>query len=73
MLFDGQSSTFFDYMLEKVGIEKMRALINQAREGNESRDYICQPDVLGDDFQKIEAGWIAWVKAQKAEEPLRRN
>ena len=73
MLFDGQASTFFAYMLERAGTDKMRELIRQVREGKESRDYIAKPDVLGPDFQKIEADWAAWVKAQKAEEPIRRN
>ena len=73
MLFDGQASTFFAYMLERAGTDKMRELIGQVREGKESRDYIAKPDVLGPDFQKIEADWAAWVKTQKAEEPIRRN
>jgi hypothetical protein len=29
--------------------------------------------VLGSEFGKIEADWVAWVKAQKAPEQLRRN
>jgi hypothetical protein len=73
MLFDGQSSTFFAYLMEKVGIDKVRELLKRAREGKESREYICQPDVLGSEFGKIEADWVAWVKAQKAPEQLRRN
>lgn len=73
MLFDGQASTFFAYMLEKAGTDRMRELIKQVGEGKESRDYIAKPDVLGSDFAKIEADWAAWVKARKAEEPIRPN
>jgi hypothetical protein len=65
MLFDGQSSTFFAYLMEKVGIEKVRALIQFAREGKESREFIVQPDVLGADFEKIEGDWAAYVKSLK--------
>ena len=65
MLFDGQSCAFFDFLLEKVGIEKIRDLIKQVHEGKESREYVMRPDVLGPDFEKIEADWTAWVKAQK--------
>jgi hypothetical protein len=65
MLFDGQSGTFFSYLLEKVGIEKMRELIRQAKEGKESREFVMQSDVLGPDFEKIEEGWATWVKALK--------
>jgi hypothetical protein len=71
MLFDGQSSTFFSYMIERVGIEKVRELIKLVQEGKESREYICKTDVLGTDFEKIEEDWAAWVKAQKSTEPSR--
>jgi hypothetical protein len=66
MLFDGQSSTFFYFLLEKAGVEKVRELIRTARDGTESRDYIEQPDVLGGDFAKIEEEWAAWVKTLKS-------
>ncbi|NLV32031.1 MAG: hypothetical protein GXY47_12850 [Acidobacteria bacterium] len=65
MLFDGQSSTFFYFLMEKAGVEKVRELIRTARDGTESRDYIERPDVLGDDFAKIEEEWAAWVKTLK--------
>ncbi|MDM7997193.1 MAG: hypothetical protein QUT30_16095 [Acidobacteriota bacterium] len=73
MLFDGQASTFFCFIFEKIGLEKIRELIKEAREGKESRDYLGRTDVLGTDFQKIETDWAAWVKAQKAEMPVRPN
>jgi hypothetical protein len=65
MLFDSQSSTFFSYMLEKVGIDKMKELVKEAIEGKESREYIAKTDVLGSDFEKIESDWTTWVKNQK--------
>ena len=65
MLFDGQATTFFSFLLEKIGIDKVKDLIKQAQEGKESREYLSKPDVLGPDFEKIEADWTAWVKAQK--------
>jgi uncharacterized membrane protein YgcG len=65
MLFDGQSSTFFSFMLNRVGIAKMQELIKQVLEGKETREYITKPDVLGEDFEKIEADWVAWVKTLK--------
>ena len=66
MLFDGQSSTFFFFLIEKAGVEKVRELIRLAREGTESREYIERPEVLGGDFGKIEEEWAAWVKALKS-------
>jgi hypothetical protein len=65
MLFDGQATTFFSFLLEKIGIDKVKELIKQAQEGKESREYLNRPDVLGPDFEKIEEEWTAWVKAQK--------
>jgi hypothetical protein len=70
MLFDSQAGTFFSFMMEKVGIEKVKELIRETLEGKESREYIGRPDVLGPDFEKIEAGWNDWVKAQKPERNL---
>ena len=65
MLFDGQAATFFSFLLEKIGIDKVKELVKQAQEGKESREYLSRPDVLGPDFEKIEEEWTAWVKAQK--------
>jgi hypothetical protein len=65
MLFDSQASTFFSYLVQKIGIEKIKELIAQAREGKESREYITLPEVLGPDFEKIEEDWANWVKALK--------
>jgi len=70
MLFDSQSSTFFAYMIEKIGIEKVKELIRETQNGMESREFITRPDMLGSDFEKIEDNWIAWVKAQKPERPI---
>ncbi|MBN2243164.1 MAG: hypothetical protein JW793_10775 [Acidobacteria bacterium] len=61
MLFDGQSSTFFAFLLEKVGVEKVRELIQSVQQGVEGRDFVARPDMLGDDYGKIEEEWIEWV------------
>jgi hypothetical protein len=68
MLFDGQSSTFFSYLLTKIGIEKMKDLVKRAQAGEESREFIKQDNVLGSDFEKIEEDWANWVKALKPEQ-----
>lgn len=65
MLFDGQSSAFFNFLMEKAGIDKIRELIKHVREGKESREFVVKPEVLGGDFEKIEGDWTAWVKSQK--------
>ena len=70
MIFDGQSSTFFAFLLEKVGIEKVRELIQAVQEDVEGRDFIAREDMLGDDYGKIEEEWIEWVGKQK---PIRES
>jgi len=65
MLFDGQAATFFMFLLEKVGIEKVRELIRFTLEGKESIEFISREDVLGNDWKQIESQWSEWVKAQK--------
>ncbi len=71
MLFDGQSSTFFSYLLSKVGIEKVKELLKEAQDGKESRSFIVRNDVLGSDFEKIEQDWANWVKALKIQQTTR--
>ena len=73
MLFDGQASTLFAYMVEKLGVEKVKQLIQHAHEGKESREFISQPDVLGPDFAKLEEDWAGWVKGQKAPAQTRQG
>jgi hypothetical protein len=68
LLFDGQASTFFMYLVEKVGIEKVKELVRSGIEGKESREFIQRPDILGPDFEKIETDWKEWVKSQKPEQ-----
>jgi hypothetical protein len=62
MIFDGQASTFFAFLLEKVGIEKIRELIQAVQEGVEGRDFIAREDMLGDDFRRIEQQWTEYVE-----------
>ena len=73
MLFDGQSSTFFSFLLEKVGIDKIRELIRVVQEGTEGRDFIARPEVLGPDYDKIEAEWTNWIKTLKAPQAPQNN
>ena len=68
LLFDGQAISFFDYFLEKFGIEKMRELIEFGREGNESWDFVTRPDLLGRDFSKIETEWLEFLSKQSIPE-----
>jgi hypothetical protein len=64
MLFDGQAISFFDYFMEKFGIEKIRELISFSREGNESWNFVVRPDLLGRDFAKIEPVVNEWLMKQ---------
>jgi hypothetical protein len=71
MLFDGQASTFFSFLIEKIGIEKVKALIKQVQEGKLSREFLAQADIFGNNFGKLEEDWTTWVKAQQPPPGLR--
>jgi hypothetical protein len=76
MIFDGESSTFFAFLLEKVGMDKMKALIASVREdssGTGARKYVTRPDMLGDDFTKIEEQWIDYVQNLQPEPASSRS
>jgi hypothetical protein len=68
-LFDAQSSTLFAYLIEKLGIDKVRQLVDKSREGMESREFITRDDVLGSDFVKIDEKWAEYAKTIKAPSP----
>ena len=69
LLFDGQAISFFDFFMEKFGIEKVRELIKFSSEGNESWDFISRADLLGRDFSKVETDWMEWLMKQKVSDP----
>ena len=73
MIFDGQSSTFFTFLIEKVGIQKVRELIQAVQENVEGRDFVARSDVLGDDYNKIEEEWIGWVQDLKPQPAFSRG
>lgn len=69
-LFDGQAIVFFDYIMEKFGIEKVRELIAYVNETkDESYFFVTRPDVLGREFSKIEADLNAWLMKQSIPDP----
>ena len=67
MLFDTQAFTFLTYMINKVGVEKVKELIQFNSKGNESKQFVQRAEVLGADFEKIESDWAAYVKTLKAQ------
>ena len=69
MLFDAEASTFFSYMIEKLGIEKCRAVVLANREEKGTLDILLQKDVFGSEIEALEKDWQTWVKAQIPEVP----
>jgi hypothetical protein len=67
--FDNQSSLFFIYLIEKLGVENIRRLVQINREEKNLAQVIVTPEFLGKSFDDIEKDFMAWVKAQKAAQP----
>ncbi len=66
LLFDAQSATFFNYLIEKAGIDKVKDVVRQNMEGKDSLTIIV--GFLGSDFNKVEKDWLDWLKTQKPQE-----
>jgi hypothetical protein len=62
-LFDGQAATFFNYLIEKVGIDKAKEVVRQNMKGKEAITVV--ESFLGSDFDKVEKDWQTWVKTLK--------
>jgi hypothetical protein len=63
MLYDAQAATFFNYIIEKLGMEKTKSVVQRSIKGEEP--LIVLQGFLGSDFDKVEKDWQTWVKAQK--------
>ena len=63
MLYDGQAATFFNYLIEKAGIDKAKEVIRQNIQGKEP--FLVVQGFLGADFEKVERDWAEWLKTQK--------
>ena len=66
MLFDVQAATFFNYLVQKTGVEKGRELIQWDLEGKDPVEFVSRADVFGPDMEKTEREWQSWIKSQKA-------
>lgn len=67
--FDNQAILFFAYLVEKVGLEKTRQLVQLNREGKDLVEALKQLEFLGKPVEEIETDWIEWIMAQKAPMP----
>jgi hypothetical protein len=73
MFFDAQSSTFFSYLIQKLGIDKVKGLVQANKDGKITHDLVMSKDLLGADYDTIEPDWQTWVKAQQAPDSGPRN
>ena len=71
MLFDAQAATFFNYLIQKAGVEKGKELVEWDQEGKDPVEFVTRPDVFGPDLEKTEKEWQVWLKSQKAPGPIR--
>lgn len=67
MMFDGQAASFFAYLAEKAGIDKVKELVTAAREQKDPLEVVKSIPAIGTDFDTVEEEWITWLKAQKPE------
>jgi len=63
MVFDAQGTAFFTYLIEKVGIDKVKDLVQQQLKGTESVAVVLT--LTGPDIDKTEMAFMDWAKAQK--------
>ncbi len=71
MLFDAQAATFFNFLIEKAGMDKVRDVVQRNIKGEEALTVV--QGFMGADLDKIEKDWQTWVKNQKAPENIRNN
>ncbi len=69
MTFDAQAASFFSYILQKLGTEKIKMMIRANLEKKETSELLAAKDMLGADWEKTEKEWQSWVREQKAAGP----
>ena len=69
MTYDAQAATFFSFLIEKLGMQKMKEVVQWDRQGKNARDILTRADMLGPDLDQAEKDWQAYVKARKVEGP----
>ena len=72
-MFDAQAATFFTYLLETQGVEKVREIVQLNSSGEDIQEILERPEFLGTDYQAVENAWREWVGNQKVESRRRRS
>lgn len=62
LMYDAQATTLFAYLLENLGVEKMKKVIGRNRGGEDVQMILEEPDFLGPDMESAEKGWLSWVE-----------
>ncbi len=63
MVFDAQATAFFNYLMQQVGADKVKDLVQQNRKKTETLQVVMS--LLGTNTDKIDQDFMAWVKTQK--------
>jgi hypothetical protein len=69
MMFDAQSASFFNYLIQKAGIDKTKDIVVQNRNGTEALAVVQK--IFGNDMDKLMKDWETWAMAQKPTESIR--
>lgn len=68
-MFDAQAASFFNYLIEKAGIDKAKDIVAQNRQGTEALAVVQK--IFGNDMDKLMKDWQTWAMAQKPQESVR--
>jgi hypothetical protein len=69
MMFDAQAASFFNYLIEKAGIEKAKDVVAQNRKGTEALAVVQK--IFGTDVDTLTKEWQTWAMTQKPPESIR--
>ncbi|UCF38249.1 MAG: hypothetical protein JSU96_05200 [Acidobacteriota bacterium] len=60
-MFDAEAAVFFAYLVERLGLEQVRELIDRNRAGEQTDLMLSDPALLGANFEPVERDWLEWI------------
>lgn len=63
-MFDAEAAALFAYLVDKVGLDKAKELVERNRAGEECDAVVHEAGFLGPDIEAIEKDWLSWIAAR---------